>query len=400
MESSKPVKIRKPGLLLVCNGIQRHVTIPWFQRIYFQDLSQPYLARLLRMPRIDILNDSNTKRGFASDNYAGIHPEVLAAIAQVNVGHQVAYGDDLVTQEFDDLITTLFGAQAQGFPVFNGTGANVVALTALTKSWEAVICAESAHINCDEGGAPEKVAGLKLHTIATPDGKLTPELLELQAHGFGNEHRAQPAVVSITQSTELGTLYTIDEIKAITHYAHELGMVVHMDGARISNAAAALGATLKEMTTDAGIDALSLGGTKIGALAAEAVVILSPKHAYAMKFVRKSAMQLSSKMRFTSAQLLAVFGTDLYVRNGNHANAMADKLYHAVKDIPGITIEHAPQANALFPILPAAVTEKLQKEFRFYVWNHLTGQVRWMCSWDTTEADVDAFVAAIKKEMS
>ena len=352
------------------------------------------------MPLNDLLNNSNTKRGFASDNYAGIHPEVLEAIAAVNVGHQVAYGEDLVTNEFNNLVAELFGPQAQGFPVFNGTGANVVALTALTKSWEAVICAESAHINVDEGGAPEKVAGLKLHTIPTPDGKLTPELLVLQAHGFGNEHRAQPAVVSITQSTELGTLYSVEEIKAITHYAHELGLTVHMDGARISNAAAALGVTLKEMTSDAGIDVISLGATKIGALAAEAVIVLSPKHAYALKYVRKTAMQLSSKMRFMSAQLLAVFGSDLYLRNGNHANAMAMKLYEAVKDIPGITIDQIPQANALFPILPGKVTENLQKDFRFYVWNHLTGQVRWMCSWDTTEQDVDSFVAAIKKELS
>lgn len=352
------------------------------------------------MPDLDFLNDSNAKRGFASDNYAGIHPDILAAIAAVNTGHQVSYGDDLVTAKFDELVAQLFGAQAQGFPVFNGTGANVIALQALTKSWEAVICAESAHINVDEGGAPEKVAGLKLHTIATPDGKLTPELLALQAHGFGNEHRAQPAVVSITQTTELGTIYTVDEIKAITHYAHELGMTVHMDGSRIANAAAALGVSLKEMTTDAGIDALSLGATKIGALAVEAVIILSPKHAYAVKFLRKTAMQLASKMRFFSAQLITLFGSDLYLRNAGQANAMAKKLYEAVKDIPGITFPHAPQANALFPILPADVTERLQQDFRFYVWNHMTGQVRWMCAWDTTEADIDKFVTAIKKEMS
>ena len=352
------------------------------------------------MPKLDILNDSNAKRGFASDNYAGIHPEVLSAISAVNSGHQVAYGDDLVTEQFNELVEELFGAQAQGFPVFNGTGANVIALQALTKSWEAVVCAETAHIAVDEGGAPEKVAGLKLHTIPTPDGKLTPELIALQAHGFGNEHRAQPAVVSITQSTELGTIYTIEEIKAITHYAHELGMTVHMDGSRISNAAAALGVTLKEMTTDAGIDALSLGATKIGALAVEAVIILSPKHAYALKFVRKSAMQLASKMRFFSAQLIAVFGTDLYLRNAKQANAMALKLYNEVKDIKGISIPNPPQANAVFPILPSDVTERLHKDFRFYVWDHLTGQVRWMCSWDTTEADIDAFVSAVKKEMA
>lgn len=351
------------------------------------------------MPNLNFLNESNSKRGFASDNYAGIHPEVITALTQVNVGHQVAYGDDLVTEKFNELVRSLFGEQAQGFPVFNGTGANVVALQALTKSWEAIVCADTAHINADEGGAPEKVAGLKLHTISTADGKLTPELIAQQAHGFGNEHRAQPAVVSITQSTELGTVYSIAEIKAITHYAHELGMTVHMDGARISNAAAALGVTLKEMTTDAGIDAVSLGATKIGALAAEAVIILSPKHAYAVKFIRKSAMQLASKMRFISAQLLAVFGSDLYLRNAAHANSMAQKLYEAVREIKGISIPHTPQANALFPILPAAVTEQLQQDFRFYVWDHLTGQVRWMCSWDTTETDIDAFVAAIEREM-
>lgn len=337
-------------------------------------------------------------RGFASDNYAGIHPEVLEAISEVNQGHQIAYGDDVVTAKFAELIKTLFGPLAQGFPVFNGTGANVTALQSMCRSWDAVVCSTSAHINADEGGAPEKVAGLKLHVIPTLDGKLTPELVLTEAHGFGNEHRAQPRVVSITQSTELGTVYQPDEIAALADQAHAQGMFLHMDGARLSNAAASLGLPLKAFTTDVGVDALSLGATKNGALAAEAVVFLNPQFSDAVKYIRKSAMQLSSKMRFSSAQLLAMFGTDLYLRNANHANAMAQRLYSGIKDIPGVSINGGPQANALFPILAPEVIERLQSQFKFYVWNHLTGQVRWMCSWDTTEQDVDMFVAAVTAE--
>ena len=285
----------------------------------------------------------NEWRGFASDNYAGIHPEVLDAIASVNRGHHVAYGDDVVTAQFDELITELFGSKAQGFPVFNGTGANVTALQAMLRPWEAVVCAQSAHINADEGGAPEKVAGIKLHTIPTADGKLTPDLVPIEAHGFGNEHRAQPRVVSITNSTEMGTVYSVDEIGALAEQAHNLGMLLHLDGARISNAAAATGATLRQLVTETGVDALSLGATKNGALAAEAVVVLNPEFAPNMKFVRKSAMQLASKMRFASAQLIALFGTDLYLRNAHHANNMATRLYEAIRDIAGITPGLPPQ---------------------------------------------------------
>lgn len=337
-------------------------------------------------------------RGFASDNYAGIHPEVLEAIGQVNSGHQTAYGDDVVTATFERVVREHFGPGANAFPVFNGTGANVTALQSMCRSWEAVICARSAHINADEGGAPEKVAGLKLHTIPTADGKLTPELVATEAYDFGNVHRAQPKVVSITQSTELGTVYTPDEIGALAEQAHRHGMYLHVDGARVSNAAASLGVTLREITTDVGVDSLSLGATKNGALAAEAVVMLNPALAEAMPFVRKSAMQLSSKMRFVSAQLVALFGTDLYLRNANHANAMADRLYDAVSGVPHVQVGARPQANALFPILPTGVTERLQQSYRFYVWNHITGQVRWMCSWDTTEQDVDDFAAAVTVE--
>ena len=336
-------------------------------------------------------------RGFASDNYAGVHPEVLAKISQVNIGHQVAYGDDEVTAQLGEVIKRHFGNTAQVFPVFNGTGANVVSLQAICRPWEAVVCASGAHINVDEGGAPEKVAGLKLHTIPTADGKLTPELIETQAWGFGNEHRAQPKVVSITQSTELGTVYTPAEIRAITDQAHSLGMFVHLDGARISNAAASLGVPMRAFTTDVGVDIVSLGGTKNGVLAAEAVLVLNPDFADVIKFVRKSAMQLGSKMRFLSAQLLALFEDDLWLRSASHANSMALKLYEGVKDV--VKVEK-PQANALFPYLDPAVTEELQKSFRFYVWDHLTGQVRWMCSWDTTEQDVEEFISLVKAKVS
>ncbi len=339
---------------------------------------------------------SKVWRGFASDNYAGVHPEVLARIASVNDGHQVAYGDDQITAELQEVIKQHFGKHAVAFPVFNGTGANVVSLQAMCRSWEAVVCAASAHINVDEGGAPEKVAGLKLHTIATEDGKLNPELIETQAFGFGNEHRAQPKVVSITQTTELGTLYTPEEISAIADQAHANGMLLHLDGARISNAAAALGLPMRAFTTDVGVDVVSLGATKAGAMVTEAVVILNPELVDSIKFVRKSAMQLGSKMRFLSAQLLALFEGDLWLRNANNSNQMAQRLYEGVKDLPGIQVNE-PQANALFPILDPNVTEELQKSFRFYVWDHLTGQVRWMCSWDTTTEDVDSFITAIKK---
>ena len=338
-------------------------------------------------------------RGFASDNYAGIHPDILAAMSAINPGHQVAYGDDVYTQQLTSVIKKQFGEQAETFPVFNGTGANVLTLQAMCKPWESVVCATSAHINVDEGGAPEKVAGLKLMQVETPDGKLTPELVDKQAWGFGNEHRAQPKVVSITNSTEYGTVYSVAEIKALADHAHSLGMYLHLDGARISNAAAALGVPLRAFTTDAGVDAVSLGGTKNGAMGAEAIVILNPELAPAIKFVRKSGMQLASKMRFISIQLVAMFEGDLWLKNAQHSNAMAQELYKGIKDIPSVEVTQ-PQANALFPILPANSIEPLQEVAKFYVWDHTINQVRWMCSWDTTQADVDAFVAAVKAELT
>jgi len=342
---------------------------------------------------------SSAWRGFASDNYAGVHPEVMEAIARANSGHDVAYGDDEITARLSAAVKDHFGSQAEMFPVFNGTGANVVALQAMTKRWEAVVCASSAHVNVDEGGAPEHGAGLKLWTIPTADGKLTPDLIDTQAWGFGDVHRAQPGAVTITQSTELGTLYTRDEIASIAEHAHGHGMGMHVDGARLANAAAALGNGFREFTTDAGVDVVSFGGTKNGIMLGEAIIVLNPEAAPGVDYLRKSSMQLASKMRFISAQLLALLTDDLWLRNASHSNAMAALLESRVGDIAGVTITRPRQANAVFAILPADVTERLQKQFRFYTWDQATGEVRWMCSWDTTEADVESFAAAIAAEL-
>lgn len=345
-------------------------------------------------------------RGFASDNYAGIHPEVLDAITTANGGHQIAYGEDDYTTRLTHVMLDVFGEQAQTFPVFNGTGANVTALTAMMPRWGAVICASTAHINSDEGGAPERVSGLKLLTVDTPDGKLTPDLIDQQAWGWGDEHRAQPLTVSITNSTELGTVYTPDELRAITDHAHGLGMRVHLDGARLANAAASQGVTLRALTTDAGIDTLSLGGTKNGLLGGEAIVVLNPDAADGLLFLRKLNMQLASKMRFVSAQLLALYDGDLWHRSASHANSMAARLRGALDDavasgaVTGLSFTQATQANAVFAALPTAASDRIREKFRFYDWDRARGEVRWMCSFDTTEADIDAFVAAITAELA
>ncbi|MGX1700973.1 threonine aldolase family protein [Microbacterium sp. NPDC055357] len=354
-----------------------------------------------------------TVRGFASDNYSGIHPEVLAAIAAANDGHQVAYGEDVYTERLQAVMAQHFGEGVEAFPVFNGTGANVVGLQSMLPRWGAVIAAGTAHINVDEGGAPERVAGIKLLTVPTDDGKLTPDLIDREAWGWGDEHRAQPLVVSITQSTELGTLYTVDEIRAITEHAHALGMRVHLDGARISNAAASLGAPLRAFTRDAGVDVLSFGGTKNGAMLGEAVVVLDPAASTGLTYLRKLDMQLASKMRFVSAQLIALLDGDLWLRNASHSNAMAQRLRAGVEagladgSIRGVAFTQPTQANGVFATLPAGVADRLRETFRFYDWSAVTGadgkptgetEVRWMCSFDTTEADIDAFVAAIAHE--
>lgn len=344
-----------------------------------------------------------TVRGFASDNYSGIHPEVLAAIAAANDGHQVAYGEDAYTTRLQEVFAGHFGDGVQAFPVFNGTGANVVGLQSMLPRWGAVVAASTAHINVDEGGAPERVGGIKLLTVPTDNGKLTPELIDREAWGWGDEHRAQPLVVSLTQSTELGTLYSVDELKAIADHIHGLGMHLHMDGARLSNAAASLGLPLRAFTRDVGVDVLSYGGTKNGAMLGEAVVVLNPEASAGLIFGRKLNMQLSSKMRFVSAQLIALLEGDLWLRNATHSNAMAARLRAGVAagiadgSISGVAFTQETQANGVFATLPDGVADRLRESFRFYDWDAAKNEVRWMCSFDTTEADVDAFVAELAR---
>jgi threonine aldolase len=344
---------------------------------------------------------SEHPRGFASDNFSGAHPEVLAAIAGSNDGHTPAYGEDPWTERARALFRDHFGDAAEAFPVFNGTAANVLALDALTRPYEAVICAATSHLNVDECGAPERIAGVKLLTAAGEHGKLTPELIAPLDVRRGDQHASQPRAVSISQATELGTVYTPDEIRALADFAHERDMLVHVDGARLANAAAVLDAPLRALTTDAGVDALSFGGTKNGLLLGEAVVFLRPGLADGFAFVRKQGMQLASKMRFLSAQFEALLGDgDLWLRNASHANAMARRLRDATAPIDSVEIVHPVDANAVFARLPRRAIERLRSELPgelpFYVWDEDTGECRWMCSWDTTEDDVDRFVAAVE----
>lgn len=338
-------------------------------------------------------------RGFASDNYAGAHPAVLEALSAVNAGHQSAYGADPVTAQVLAMIRDLFGSNAQFLPVFNGTGANVVALQSVTQRWQSVIASATAHIHADEGGAPEVMAGIKLWTVPTSNGKLDPSAVQSQCVDMEFVHRSQPGAVSITQSSEMGTVYTPDEVAAIADVAHRNGLALHMDGARLSNAAASLGVPVRAFTTDAGVDLLSFGLTKNGAMIAESIVVLDPGRVRGIDFIRKTSMQLSSKMRFLSAQYQALLTGDLWLSSASHANAMARRLEQAVRDLPGLTITQPVQANAVFAIIPADVTAALQDRFHFYTWNHDSGEVRWMCAWDTTPEDVDAFAQAIGEEL-
>src|SRR4051794_28183573 len=332
-------------------------------------------------------------RAFASDNYAPALPEVLEAIVAANTGHVVSYGADPVTERLAERVCEHFGADAVGFPVFNGTAANVVGLRAMLRPWQGVVCAETAHLNVDEGGAPEAMAGIKLLTTPTPDGKLTTKLLERWMTRLGDEHVVQPGVVSITQSTELGTLYTVEEMAALADYAHARGMLLHVDGSRLANAAAALDVGLGELTADIGADVVSFGGTKLGLLAAEIVVIVNPSLPEALPYLRKQSMQLASKMRFVSAQLEALLTDELWRRAASHANAMARRLADGVRE--HVTLTQEVRANAVFAILPPGVAERLQEDFRFYVWDEHSREVRWMCSWDPRAEDVDAFAAAV-----
>jgi threonine aldolase len=332
-------------------------------------------------------------RGFASDNAATVHPQVLDAITAANQGHAFGYGHDALTASVQAQFAAEFGDGAQAFPVFNGSGANVVAIRAACRPYQGVICTDTAHINVDECGAPEAIAGVKLLTVPHRDGKLTPEALERRIARVGDEHAVQPHLVSISQATELGTVYTAEEISTLSRVAHEHDLRVHLDGARLANAAAALGVPLRALTTDAGVDLISFGATKNGALAAEAVVVLQPDLAGEMLFLRKQTLQLASKMRFIAAQLGALLTGGLWRQNAAHANAMAARLAEALGD--AVEITRPVHANAVFARLPASVRGALHERYDFYDWDEGSGEVRWMCAWDTTEADVDEFAAAI-----
>ena len=339
------------------------------------------------------------KRGFGSDNHSGISPEIMKAIADANTDHALAYGDDEWCARTEALFRDCFGPQAKVYFVFNGTGANVLSIDAMCRSHEAVVCAETAHINVDECGAPQRVVGCRLLTVDTPDGKLTPELVKTRLHGFGFEHHSQPRAISITQSTELGTLYTLGEIRALADLAHSYNMFLHMDGARLANAAVSLNCSFKEMTTDLGVDCLSFGGTKNGLLMGESCVILNSTLDIDMKYRRKQMTQLCSKMRFMAAQFEAYLTTDLWRRNAEHSNAMAQLLYREVCAL-GVKVMYPVQVNSVFVQLPADIWHALQKEYFFYDWDEASNVVRWMCSFDTTEDDIRNFVAALKRLLS
>jgi threonine aldolase len=330
-------------------------------------------------------------RSFASDNNAGIHPEVLRAIAAANQGHVVGYGDDRYTRSAVQEFKQHFGRDIDVFIVFNGTAANCLSLKALTNPYHAVICADAAHIYTDECGAPEKFTGCKLIPIAAPDGKLTVESVSLAYHGIGDQHHVQPRVISITQATEMGTVYKPEEIKALARFAHDRDMFLHMDGARVANAAASLGLNLRQATRDLGVDVLSFGGTKNGLMGAEAVVFFNRKLSWNFQYLRKQGMQLASKMRFISAQLDTLLSNGLWLKNARHANRMARLLEKEVSKIPQLKIVYKVEANGVFARIPRAAIAKLQKRYFFYVWNAEQSVVRWMCSFDTTEEDVKQF---------
>lgn len=336
-------------------------------------------------------------RGFASDNNAGASPEVIRKLEEVNKGHVMGYGDDPYTAKAIDLFKKHFGQQAIPYFVFTGTGANVLSIATGGSPFKSVFCAETAHIQVDECGAPERFAGCKLIPIPTGNGKITSESLEVHMTGFGFEHHSQPGIISISQTTEMGTVYHIKEIERLADFAHKYGLILHMDGARLSNAAVALNKNFKEITADAGVDILSFGGTKNGLIAAESVVFFRKEVAEYFKYIRKQGMQLASKMRFISAQFLAFFENDLWMKNAKHANRMAQKLYEDVKGIPEINVTQKVEANGIFAIIPKPIIPELQKEFFFYVWNEERGDVRWMTSFDTTDEDIENFVRVLKK---
>jgi|WetSurSiteA1Bulk_404760.scaffolds.fasta_scaffold02994_2 threonine aldolase len=339
-------------------------------------------------------------RGFASDNNAGIHPLLLKAIEEANTGHVVAYGDDFYTESAVIAIKKFFGEETEVFFVLTGTGANVLGLASLTSSYHAVICAETAHIHVDECGAPEKFCSCKLLTVTSPDGKLTPDAVKSHLHGFGFEHHVQPKVISISQPTEMGTVYTPGEIKELSDLAKQYGMYLHMDGARLANAAVSLNIDFKQFTVRSGVDVLSFGGTKNGMLFGESVIFFRKDLAENFRYRRKQGMQLASKMRFIGAQFEAYLSSNIWRKNAMHANNMARLLFEKVSALPGVQVTQKVEANAVFAIVPQEIIKPLQDKYFFYVWNESRHEVRWMTSFDTSPEDIDGFTGYLKSLLS
>lgn len=337
------------------------------------------------------------KRSFASDNNAGVHPEVIEAVRAANDGHVVAYGDDPFTARAVKLFQKHFGRDVAVFFVFGGTGANVLGLKAITNSYQAIICADTAHVNVDECGAPERFTGCKLLPIPTADGKLRVEQIKPLLHGIGVEHHVQPGVITVSQATEMGTVYTRKELKTLADFAHDHNMLLHVDGARLANAAVSLDVSLKQITAEVGVDVLSFGGTKNGMMYGEAVVFFNKKLAADFKYIRKQGMHLPSKMRFISAQFEALLSDDVWRRGAAHANRMAQLLASELTQLPQIRLTQPVDANGVFAVIPAKYIPTLQKKYFFYVWNEEISEVRLMASFDTTEEDVRDFVAFVRK---
>ena len=339
------------------------------------------------------------KRGFGSDNNAGVHPDILKEMISSNSGHVTGYGTDIYTEQARSIFKEHFGSSTETYFVFTGTGANVLGLSAITRSWNSVITASTAHLEGDECGAPEKFIGCKVLVVDTPDGKVTPDLIDKHIHGIDFEHHSQPKVVSITQATEMGTVYSVDEIRAISDFAHSKGMLVHMDGARIANAAVYLNLPFKAFTTDAGVDVLSFGGTKNGMMLGESICFLKSGLSGDFKYIRKQGMQLASKMRFISAQYIAYFSNNLWKMCAAQSNAMAKMCGDKLKQIPGITVTQEVQSNGIFVIIPEEIAEKIRSHYFFYPWDEKKSEWRLMCSWDTEEKDIEEFVSLLKKEL-
>lgn len=337
------------------------------------------------------------KRGFASDNNSGVHPNILKSFEPVNAGHTIAYGDDIYTQQAVAKFKEIFGDDIEVFFVFIGSAANVLGLQSITQRHNAIICADTAHINVDECGAPERFTSCKLLTVTTPNGKLTVDMVKKHMHGFGFQHHAQPKVISISQVSELGTVYKPSEVRTLADFAHSNNMLLHMDGARLANAAVSLNMGFREFTRDAGVDVLSFGGTKNGMMYGEAIVFFNKQLAHDFMYTRKQGLQLASKMRYISAQFIAYLNNNQWHGTATHSNRMAKILEEKVRQISSVQITQPVEANAVFAIVPSHIIPKLQEEYFFYVWDEDKSEVRWMTSWDTTEDDIEKFAAKIRE---